>query len=169
MDVVGGAAFAVVSLPLYVLYSLYAFSRARRPFVVTERLGARGEPLALPVAGSGRTDGPSDFVNLPLFWLVVIGRMSIVGPYPLRPEDAQHVGRVGRFRFDMRPGVTGYWRMGAARIGRDDLLVQDTAYVQNWSLTNDAKILVATLGRMLKGKRRTLAIGDGAGEGGDAH
>jgi GT2 family glycosyltransferase/lipopolysaccharide/colanic/teichoic acid biosynthesis glycosyltransferase len=158
MDVVGGAAFAVVSLPLYVLYSLYAFSRARRPFVVTERLGARGEPLALPVAGSGRTDGPSDFVNLPLFWLVVIGRMSIVGPYPLRPEDAQHVGRVGRFRFDMRPGLTGYWRMGGSSIDRDELLVQDAAYVQNWSLTNDAKILVETFGRMLGGKRRTLAI-----------
>jgi lipopolysaccharide/colanic/teichoic acid biosynthesis glycosyltransferase len=163
IDVVAGAAFAVVALPLYVLYSLYAFSRSRRPFVVTQRLGARGEPLALPVAGSGRTDGPSDFVNLPLFWLVVIGRMSIVGPYPLRPEDARHVGRVGRFRFDMRPGVTGYWRTGGASIGRDDLLVQDAAYVQNWSLVGDAKILVETFGRMLKGKRRTLSIG---GDGG---
>jgi lipopolysaccharide/colanic/teichoic acid biosynthesis glycosyltransferase len=110
------------------------------------------------VAGSGRPDGPSDFVNLPLFWLVVIGRMSMVGPYPLRPEDADHVGRVGRFRFDMRPGVTGYWRIGPARISRDDLLVQDTAYVQNWSLTNDAKILLETMGAMIRGRRRVLEI-----------
>ena len=82
----------------------------------------------------------------------------MVGPYPLRPENAQHVGGVARLRFDMRPGVTGYWRMGNAGIGRDDLLVQDTAYVQNWSLTNDAKILVETFGRILRGRRRTLDI-----------
>jgi GT2 family glycosyltransferase/lipopolysaccharide/colanic/teichoic acid biosynthesis glycosyltransferase len=158
LDVVAGGAFAVVSLPCYVLYSLYAFSRARKPFVVSERLGARGEPLAVPVAGIGRADGPSDFVNLPLFWLVVIGKMSMVGPYPLRPEDAAHVGRVGRIRFDARPGITGYWRMGPASLDRDDLLVQDAAYVQNWSLEGDAKILVGTLGRMLRGRRRVLEI-----------
>jgi GT2 family glycosyltransferase/lipopolysaccharide/colanic/teichoic acid biosynthesis glycosyltransferase len=167
LDLIFGAAFAVVSLPAYVLYSLYAFSRARRPFVVTPRLGAHGKPLVVPVAGNGRPDGPSDFVNLPLFWLVVIGKMSIVGPYPLRPEDAEHVGRVGRFRFDMRPGVTGNWRIGPARISRDELLVQDTAYVQNWSLTNDAKILLESLGHMLRGRQRVLEVttpGEPAGE-----
>jgi lipopolysaccharide/colanic/teichoic acid biosynthesis glycosyltransferase len=158
LDLVTGTVFAVVSAPLHVLYSLYAFSRARRPFTVLDRLGARGEPLALPIAGSGRTDGPSDFVNLPLFWLVVIGRMSIVGPYPLRPEDAPYVGRVGRVRYEMRPGVTGHWRMGAATIAREDLLVRDAAYVQDWSLTNDTKILVATLLRMASGRRRVLEI-----------
>lgn len=158
LDLVFGAGFAVVSLPGYVLYSLHAFARARKPFVFSGRLGARGKPLVVPVAGSGLPDGPSDFVNLPLFWLVVIGRMSIVGPYPLRPEDAEHVGRVGRFRFDMRPGVTGFWRMGSSRIGRDDLLVQDTAYVQNWSLTADAKIILETIGYMIGGRRRVLEI-----------
>jgi len=159
-DVVAGAAFAVVSLPLHVVYSLYSFSRARKPFVVTERLGARREPLAVPVAGSGRTDGPSDFVNLPLFWLVVIGKMSMVGPYPLRPEDARHVGRVARVRFDARPGVTGLWRQGGAVVDVHDLLVLDAAYVQNWSLEGDARILVGTLWRMLSGRRRVLDVVD---------
>lgn len=158
LDLVFGLAFAVVSLPGYVLYSLYAFSRARKPFAFSQRLGARAKPLVVPVAGSGQPDGPTDFVNLPLFWLVVIGKMSIVGPYPLRPEDAEHVGRVGRFRFDMRPGVTGYWRMGPPHISRDELLVQDTAYVQNWSLSTDAKIILETIGYMIGGRRRVLDI-----------
>jgi len=158
LDLAAGGAFAVVALPCYVLYSLYAFTRARKPFAVEERIGARGEPLAVPVAGNGRADGPSDFVNLPLFWLVVIGKMSVVGPYPLRAEDAVHVGRVGRVRFDARPGVTGYWRMGPAALERNDLLVQDAAYVQNWSLEGDAKILVGTFGRMLRGRRRALDV-----------
>jgi lipopolysaccharide/colanic/teichoic acid biosynthesis glycosyltransferase len=158
LDLAAGGAFAVVALPCYVLYSLYAFTRARKPFAVEERIGARGEPLAVPVAGNGRADGPSDFVNLPLFWLVVIGKMRVVGPYPLRAEDAVHVGRVGRVRFDARPGVTGYWRMGPAALERNDLLVQDAAYVQNWSLEGDAKILVGTFGRMLRGRRRALDV-----------
>jgi len=169
LDLVFGTAFAVVSLPGYVLYSLYAFSRARKPFVYSQRLGARGTPLVVPVAGNGQPDGPSDFVNLPLFWLVVIGKMSIVGPYPLRPEDAEHVGRVGRFRFEMRPGVTGYWRMGPSRISREDLLVQDTAYVQNWSLANDAKIILETIAFMIGGRQRVLEITTREAEGEERH
>jgi GT2 family glycosyltransferase/lipopolysaccharide/colanic/teichoic acid biosynthesis glycosyltransferase len=169
LDLVFGIAFSVVSLPGYVLYSLYAFSRARKPFVYSQRLGARGKPLVVPVAGNGQPNGPSDFVNLPLFWLVVIGKMSIVGPYPLRPEDAEHVGRVGRFRFEMRPGVTGYWRMGPSRISRDDLLVQDAAYVQNWSLANDAKIILETIAFMIGGRQRVLEITTREVEGEERH
>jgi lipopolysaccharide/colanic/teichoic acid biosynthesis glycosyltransferase len=161
LDVVAGTAFAVVSAPFYVLYSLYAFSKARKPFVVGERLGARGESIAVPVAGHNQSNGPSDFVNLPLFWLVVIGKMSIVGPYPLRAEDACYVDGVARFRFDARPGVTGAWRTGRGPVSRDMLLVQDAAYVQNWSLLDDAKILVATIVPMLLGRRRVLDVIDG--------
>jgi GT2 family glycosyltransferase/lipopolysaccharide/colanic/teichoic acid biosynthesis glycosyltransferase len=163
LDLVTGTVFAVVSAPLHVLYSLYAFSRARKPVTVLERLGARGEPLALPIAGSGRTDGPSDFVNFPLFWLVIIGKMSIVGPYPLPPVESGYVGRVGRVRFEMRPGVTGHWRGGAAAVRREDLLVRDAAYVQDWSLVNDAKILVATMWHMIRGKSRVIEITSNGG------
>jgi GT2 family glycosyltransferase/lipopolysaccharide/colanic/teichoic acid biosynthesis glycosyltransferase len=162
LDLLVGAVFAVVSAPFYVVYSLYAFSKARKPFVVGERLGARGESIAVPVAGSGHSDGPSDFVNLPLFWLVVIGKMSIVGPYPLRVQDARHLDGVARVRRDMRPGVTGTWRAGAGAVARDDLRVQDAAYVQNWSLVNDTKIFLATLEAMLLGRRRVLDIVDGS-------
>jgi GT2 family glycosyltransferase/lipopolysaccharide/colanic/teichoic acid biosynthesis glycosyltransferase len=158
LDLVTGTAFAVVSAPFHVLYSLYAFSRARKPLTVLDRVGARGEPLALPIAGSGRTDGPSDFVNFPLFWLVIIGKMSIVGPYPLPPGEAGYVGRVGRVRYEMRPGVTGHWRAGGPSVAREALLVRDAAYVQDWSLMNDAKLLVATLWRMIRGRRRLIDI-----------
>jgi lipopolysaccharide/colanic/teichoic acid biosynthesis glycosyltransferase len=163
LDLVTGTVFAVVSAPFHVLYSLYAFSRARKPFTVLDRLGARGEPLALPIAGSGRTDGPSDFVNFPLFWLVIIGKMSIVGPYPLPREEAGYVGRVGRMRYEMRPGVTGHWRGGIAAIGREALLVRDAAYVQDWSLMNDAKILVATIWHMIRGTSRVIEITNNGG------
>ncbi len=129
-------------------YTRFTRSRGRAsPSPCSQRLGARGKPLVVPVAGIGRPDGPSDFVNLPLFWLVVIGKMSIVGPYPLRPEDAEHVGRVGRFRFDMRPGVTGYWRMGPrAHRAATISWCRTPPTCRTGRSTSDAKILVATLG-----------------------
>jgi lipopolysaccharide/colanic/teichoic acid biosynthesis glycosyltransferase len=84
--------------------------------------------------------------------------MSIVGPYPLRAEDARYVGGIARFRYDMRPGVTGRWRTGSGTVARDVLLVQDAVYVQNWSLLNDAKIFVATLWHIVLGRRRVVQL-----------
>ena len=119
LDLVAATAFAVVVASGSMCYTRSTrFPGRASPSCVGERLGARGEPLAVPVAGSGRPDGPSDFVNLPLFWLVVIGKMSIVGPYPLRAEDAVHVGRVGAFgstRAPASPGTGAWDRRASAR------------------------------------------------------
>ncbi|MEJ2720512.1 MAG: glycosyltransferase, partial [bacterium] len=88
LDVVSGGFFLLVSIPFSVVYFLYASLRGGVPFAGQERLRRGGERFVLPVAGDGSSDGPSDIVNLPLFWLVVTGKMSMVGPYPIAPEDA---------------------------------------------------------------------------------
>jgi len=158
-DVLVGGVFVVVSAVFYVIYLLYALSRGRKPFAYSDRLGLEGEPFALPVAGEGRTDGPSDFVNLPLFWLVFIGKMSIVGPYPPALEDAPDRVARCRFRFEVRPGVTGFWRVGARReITAENLLAQDANYIRNWSLTQDAKIFLMSLGVVLTGRNRKMTV-----------
>jgi GT2 family glycosyltransferase/lipopolysaccharide/colanic/teichoic acid biosynthesis glycosyltransferase len=160
LDALAGAVFLVVSAVFYVLYSLYALSRGTKPFSYSKRLGLDGEPFTMPVAGEGRPDGPSDLVNLPLFWLVVIGKMSMVGPYPLQPEEAVALPRGARFRFETRPGVTGPWRRGSReKLDIDDVLAQDASYLRSWSLLEDFKILVTTLGRIAMGRRRTLTVG----------
>lgn len=159
LDVVAGVLFLVVSLPFYVVYSLYALSRGRKPFTYDDRVGSEGEHFTIPVVGGGRAAGPSDFVNLPLFWLVVVGRLSIIGPYPMRPEDAEHLRPAERFRFDVRPGITGYWRTGQRQsMALNDLLAQDANYLRNWSLTQDAKLLLTTLPQILTGRSRNLTI-----------
>jgi GT2 family glycosyltransferase/lipopolysaccharide/colanic/teichoic acid biosynthesis glycosyltransferase len=156
-DIVFGGIFVVASAFLYVLYSLYALSKGRKPFTYSDRLGLEGEPITIPTAGDGRSDGPSDFVNLPLFWLVIVGRLSIVGPYPLAAEDQLNAGT--RFRFEVRPGVTGYWRAGSGReIAADDLLAQDANYIRNWSLTQDLKIFLTSFFNILLGRNRTLTV-----------
>jgi GT2 family glycosyltransferase/lipopolysaccharide/colanic/teichoic acid biosynthesis glycosyltransferase len=158
-DIAAGILFVVVSSVFYVVYSLYALSRGRKPFSYSDRQGLEGAPFTIPVAGDDRPDGPSDLVNLPLYWLVLIGKLSMVGPYPLRPEDAHGLPPSARFRFDARPGVTGYWRRtGRTSYELADLLVQDANYARNASLLEDLKVLITTLGAMLAGRRRTLEI-----------
>jgi len=158
-DVVFGGIFVVVSLPFYVIYSLYALSRSAKPFTYIERLGLEEEPFTIPLAGSEKSRGPSDFVNLPLFWLVVIGKMSFVGPYALAAPDAARLGRAARFRFETRPGVTGNWRMQKLAAGSaDDMLAQDMGYVQSWSLIEDLKIFLVTLPQLVFGRNRILSL-----------
>jgi len=164
-DVVFGAIFVVVSTGCYMLYSLYALSRARKPFCYSERLGLEGKPVTIPTAGDDRPDGPSDLVNLPLFWLVVIGKLSMVGPYALPFQQAPRLAGDARFRFEARPGITGYWREGRRRrITIEELLAQDANYVQNWSLVQDLKIFLTTFGNFLRGRKRTLEVVEGAPE-----
>jgi lipopolysaccharide/colanic/teichoic acid biosynthesis glycosyltransferase len=158
-DMVFGAMFVVASAVFYVLYLLYALSKGRKPFTYSDRLGLEGVSITIPTAGDGRPSGPSDFVNLPLFWLVLVGKMSMVGPYPLEAEKAARLGADDRFRFEVRPGITGYWRAGPRRESSfNDLLAQDANYIRNWSLIEDVKIFLASFGNVLLGRRRTLDV-----------
>lgn len=161
LDMVLGAIFLVVSIPLSMIYFVVASLRGGVPFRGEERLGLGGRPFVLPVAGKGSPDGPSDIVNLPLFWLVVAGKLSMVGPYPLPAEHADALARTAEFRFDARPGVTGYWRIGKEReMTMEDLLAQDANYVRNWSLLQDVKILMMSFGNVLSGRKRKPLMRD---------
>lgn len=158
LDIAAGTAFLVVSLPFSVLYFVYASIRGGTPFVREARLGLGAAPFNLPLAGARSSNGPSDIVNLPLFWLVITGKLSMVGPYPI-PVDDEHVVGTARFRFDLRPGVTGFWRVGTHdEIPLEDLLAQDANYARNWSLVQDLKILTTTFGNILLGRKRSLRL-----------
>ncbi|MCZ6767562.1 MAG: sugar transferase, partial [bacterium] len=155
LDMVLGLGFLVVSAPFSMLYFVYASIRGGKAYSSDERLGLGGKPFMLPMAGS--SNGPSDIVNLPLFWLVVIGKMSMVGPYPFPASESKMLGP--RFRFDLRPGVTGFWRFGRnEEILMEELLAQDAKYARNWSFIQDLKILVTSMPNILFGKKRVLRL-----------
>jgi GT2 family glycosyltransferase/lipopolysaccharide/colanic/teichoic acid biosynthesis glycosyltransferase len=159
LDMAVGLVFLIVSVPFYMLYFAYSSARGKTPFCRESRLGLSGKPLAFPVAGARSSNGPSDIVNLPLFWLVVTGKLSIVGPYPLPSSHANILDSAARFRFDLRPGVTGWWRTGShGEISLEDLLARDARYASNWSLGGDIKILLVTLGSILMGRQRSLSL-----------
>jgi lipopolysaccharide/colanic/teichoic acid biosynthesis glycosyltransferase len=83
--------------------------------------------------------------ELPQLLNVVTGKMSLVGPRPLVPEeDATIVGR-GRRRLSMRPGMTGVWQVGgASTVPIREMVVLDRDYLDEWSFWLDLKILVKT-------------------------
>ncbi len=85
--------------------------------------------------------------ELPQLWNVLKGDMSLVGPRPLVPEEAELVEGRYEVRLMMRPGITGPWQtLGRSDIGFEDMLRLDYTYVMNWTLTEDLKLLMKTVG-----------------------
>jgi lipopolysaccharide/colanic/teichoic acid biosynthesis glycosyltransferase len=84
--------------------------------------------------------------ELPQFWNVLRGDMSLVGPRPPVPYefevyDIWHRRRV----LEVRPGVTGLWQVsGRNRTRFDEMVRLDLRYCQTWSVWLDLKILLAT-------------------------
>ena len=95
----------------------------------------------------------SSLDEIPQFWNVLRGEMSLVGPRPALPYEFELYDDWHRRRvFEMKPGITGLWQVsGRSRVGFDDMVRLDLRYSQRWSLWLDLKILLATPLAALKG------------------
>lgn len=84
--------------------------------------------------------------ELPQFWNVVFGEMSLVGPRPPVPEEVVDYEISERRRLSMRPGITCIWQVGGRNeIGFSEWVKLDLQYIDSWSLALDVKILAQTL------------------------
>ena len=87
--------------------------------------------------------------ELPQFWNVLMGDMSLVGPRPERPHFVeQFKDDVGHYmtRHVSRPGMTGWAQVNGLRgdTSIEDRVQHDLYYLENWSLSFDLKILLQT-------------------------
>lgn len=111
------------------------------------------DPRITPVGGFLRK---TSLDELPQFWNVLRGEMSLVGPrpaiaYEVEAYDIWHRRRV----LEAKPGITGLWQVnGRSRIKFDDMVRLDLRYARTWSPWMDLKILMRT--------PLAVVLGDGA-------
>jgi exopolysaccharide biosynthesis polyprenyl glycosylphosphotransferase len=90
--------------------------------------------------------------ELPQFYNVLSGDMSLVGPRPPMASEVEQYDLAHLRRLDVLPGITGLWQVEARQDPSFDSYISlDTAYIENWSLWLDMKILVRTVSVVLSG------------------
>lgn len=89
--------------------------------------------------------------ELPQLINVLKGEMSLVGPRPLPVRDFLRMEEEHKRRLGAIPGMTGYWQIsGRSNLSFEDMVRLDLHYVENWSLSFDLKIILKTLGAVLR-------------------
>jgi len=108
------------------------------------------DPRVTPI---GRILRKYSLDELPQFFNVINGSMSVVGPRPALTREVSLYNSTYERRLNAKPGITGPWQIS----GRSDLDLQtsislDLNYLTNWSFTRDLWIIIATIGAVFKGR-----------------
>jgi exopolysaccharide biosynthesis polyprenyl glycosylphosphotransferase len=141
---------------LYKFRSMYQDAEAR-----LESLRARNE-VSGPVfkmrddprvTRVGRFIRRASIDELPQFWNVLRGEMSVVGPRPPLPSEVKQYERWQHRRHSVKPRITCTWQVsGRSQISFEQWMELDLRYIDSWSLWQDVKILARTIPAVLTGR-----------------
>ncbi len=128
------------------------------------------------LADENQADGPQFFIEndprltrvgrfirkveideLPQFWNVLVGDMSIVGPRPSPFKENQYCPPWREARLSVRPGITGLWQVSRTRrrgLDFQEWIRYDIEYVEKASWGLDLKIILQTIAMVIKGVLR---------------
>ncbi len=131
------------------------------------------EQLKSQLASENQADGPQFFIEdyprllrvgtllrklqldeLPQFWNVLRGQMSVVGPRPSPDRENQYCPAWREARLSVRPGVTGLWQVRRTREPETDFqewIRYDLEYIQHQSWKLDAWIIIQTIRHIIGG------------------
>jgi len=91
--------------------------------------------------------------ELPQLWCVLIGKMSLVGPRPILPQEEGQLGDIHFRRHIAKPGLTGIWQVsGRKDTTWEERMAFDIKYIQEWSIALDLILIVRTFKAILSGK-----------------
>lgn len=182
-DIVVSVAMLVLLSPLYLILTLLVWYSSKGPvFYRQERIGLHGLPFEIikfrTMCVHAETETPQLSADndpritkvgkwmrkyrldeLPQFWNILRGDMSIVGPRPERRYFINQIEEKAPYYcmiYKIRPGLTSW---GPIKVGYTDTLDKmirrlnyDIVYVENMSLTLDIKIMFHTIGVIFNGK-----------------
>ena len=92
--------------------------------------------------------------ELPQFWNVLLGDMSLVGTRPPTVDEFERYEAIHKCRLSMTPGLTGLWQVSGRSDITDfeDVVRLDMEYIDDWSIWKDVKILLLTLRMVVTGR-----------------
>lgn len=94
--------------------------------------------------------------ELPQFFNVLQGTMSLVGPRPHQEREVERYSEYHRRLLTMRPGVTGMAQVsGRSDLAFEDEYLLDVFYIENWSLWLDIIICLKTAGALVRRRKNT--------------
>jgi exopolysaccharide biosynthesis polyprenyl glycosylphosphotransferase len=175
LDILGALVGLLLAGPLIGFFSLLVYLESPGPvFYRQRRLGRKGRPFEMIKIRSMRLDAEKNgqpgwtvsndprrlkigafmrrwnIDELPQFWNVLRGEMSLVGPRPERPElivNLKHEILHYNLRHSVKPGLTGWAQVNGFR-GDTDLserIRHDLYYIDHWSVLLDVRTMVLTI------------------------
>lgn len=102
------------------------------------------DPRITPI---GRFIRKTSLDELPQFWNVLKGDMSLVGTRPPTVDEYETYTPEQKKRLSFKPGITGLWQIsGRSNIKNfDDVVKLDVAYIDEWTIWKDIEILIKTI------------------------
>lgn len=187
LDIVFSACVIIIGMPLWLIIAVIIKCESKGPvFYKQERVGKSGKNFIIykfrSMVQNAEKNGPqwaqcndprvtkfgkfmrsSHLDEIPQFWNVIKGEMSLVGPRPERPFFVDKYSEVVPFykrRLLVRPGITGWWQVRYTVYEEsveeiEDRLKDDFYYIENISFKLDIEIILRTVLLMIKGHGQT--------------
>ncbi|MGB2894966.1 MAG: sugar transferase [Anaerolineales bacterium] len=166
LDILVSTLGLLLTAPLIILVGIAILIDDKGPiFLVQKRISIGGKDISVlkfrtmqrdpddpRVTRAGRYLRRTSIDELPILINVLRGDMSLVGPYPLSPQEIEEYSKEAFSAYKtVHPGITGLWQISnAPHSDYRERSKQDKHYVDNWSLYLDAKILVKTIPAALR-------------------
>lgn len=141
---------------IYKFRSMYIDAEERKKELMAQNEIAGGVMFKMKddprITKVGRVIRKFSIDELPQFFNVVGGSMSLVGTRPPTLDEVEKYERKQWRRISIKPGITGMWQVnGRSKIDNfDDIVEMDVEYIDNWSLMSDIKIILKTFIVLLK-------------------
>ncbi len=142
---------------IYKFRSMYTDAEERKKELMAQNKIADGMMFKMDddpriIKGIGHFIRDYSIDELPQFWNVLLGEMSLVGTRPPTVDEYEKYDYHHKFRLSIKPGITGMWQTsGRSNITDfEEVVALDQQYITSWNLALDIKLLFKTIKVVLK-------------------